>query len=507
VHTQNLARWFLRGHDLNPDGVALRVGTVELTYRELLGRAQRLAAGIREVTDSPAPRVGILAGQSVPAYEGVLATALCGGTIVPLNAGFPAGRLVEMARAAGVRAVVADEAGHAARQRIGQLGALPVARPSATTHNLPPDGDGIAYILFTSGTTGRPKGVPIGNAQVDHYLRVIHDRYRFTTSDIFSQTFDLTFDLAMFDLFAAWGAGGTLVSVPPTVMAALPGYLAQHGITVWFSAPSAIALARRWRQLSPGALPTLRWSLFCGEPLLGADAAEWQAAAPQSTLENLYGPTELTISCTVHRWDPATSPARCVNGIVPIGVPHPGMRAVLADEQGNLTGGDTGELCMSGPQTTPGYLDPADDTHRFFEFEGERWYRTGDLVRFDSRGELLYLGRRDSQVQVRGCRIELAEIDHAVTSRPGVEQAVTVHAAGELVTFYTGASFDRLDLARELAHILPHNMIPKLLRHVPEFPLNPNRKIDRTGLRMMADEALAGAGAKTAKNPAAAEAV
>jgi amino acid adenylation domain-containing protein len=488
VSSPSLAHWFLRGYSLNTDGVALRVGSRELTYQALHERARQLAAGILNVAGASAPRVGVLAKQSVEAYTGVLAAALCNGTVVPLNPDFPAARLEEMARAAMVSVLVTDEHGLAARETgPAVLRSLPVAAmadaPNTHEHRAAPDG--IAYILFTSGSTGKPKGVPISNSQVDHYLRVVHDRYGFTTADVFSQNFDLTFDLAMFDMFAAWGSGGTLVAIPSTAMASLPRYLKRHGITVWFSAPSAIALARRWTGLAPRSFPTLRWSLFCGEPLLGTDAADWHAAAPGSIVENLYGPTELTISCSVHRWNSETSPAKCVNGIVSIGTLHQGLRSVLVDENGDLTE-STGELCVSGPQTTSGYLDPRDDEHRFFEHAGDRWYCTGDVVRFDADGELVYLGRRDNQVQVRGCRVELAEVDNAVATCRDIEQAVTVQAHGELVTFYTGTLRDETSLIVELAKLLPRNVIPHELRHIEIFPLNANGKIDRNVLHVMA---------------------
>ena len=198
--------------------------------------------------------------------------------------------------------------------------------------------DDIAYILFTSGSTGRPKGVPVLHRNVDAYLRFVHDRYAFTRDDVFSQTFDLTFDLAMFDLFAAWGCGGTLVCVPPQAIAALKEFIGHHGITVWFSSPSVIALARR-RGLEAATLPTLRLSLFCGEPLLRHDAADWQAAAADSRVENLYGPTELTISCSVYRWDPAGGRDARVNDIVSIGTLHPGLEYILLDEDGRPASG------------------------------------------------------------------------------------------------------------------------------------------------------------------------
>lgn len=490
ARTRSLAGWFLLGYSANPDGIALSVGTAQLTYQDLYDRAWRVGEGILAVTGPVRPHVGVLARRSVEGYVGVLAAALCGGAIVPLNPDFPAQRLRDMVMAAGVSVLVTDESGLEARQADPDvLGELPVAveREAATKPDPGRWGDpaAVAYVLFTSGTTGVPKGVPVVNSQIDHYLRVVHNRYVFRPTDVFSQNFDFTFDLAMFDMFAAWGSGGTLVTIPSAAMASLPRYLRRHGVTVWFSVPSAIALARRWKQVEPGAFPTLRWSLFCGEALLATDAADWQAAAPLSTVENLYGPTELTISCSVHRWDPGTSPARSVNGIVPIGSTHDGLRFILLDESGAVTTG-TGELCVSGPQTFAGYLDPRHDEGRFVEHAGARYYRTGDFVRVADDGELAYLGRRDGQVQVRGCRIELAEVDHAVSSCHGVAQAVTVQANGELVVYYTGAVRESATLIRELAGILPRTSIPYELRHLDAFPLNLNGKIDRNALRAKA---------------------
>ncbi|WP_103502482.1 AMP-binding protein, partial [Streptomyces sp. SM14] len=373
-------------------------------------------------------------------------------------------------------AVIADERGAAVLPALGgALDGVPVIREAAGPALERPRPAGpldVAYVLFTSGSTGRPKGVPVLHRNVDAYLRFVHDRYGFHTGDVFSQTFDLTFDLSVFDLFAAWGSGGTVVSVPPTAYAALERFVAEHGITVWFSAPSLISQLGRRPQGLRGAFDSLRWSLFCGEPLLARDAAAWQAAAPRSTVENLYGPTELTISCSVHRWDPERTPGRCVNDIVPIGHLHPGLRHLLHD----------GELCVTGDQMFPGYLDPADDTGRFLDHDGTRWYRTGDLARELPDGELVHLGRRDHQVQVHGVRVELAEVESALRRVGGVRDAVAVPAHGELTAFLLGERRPPGDLARELRTMLPRAVIPRRYAYLDAFPLNANRKVDRKEL-------------------------
>lgn len=402
---------------------------------------------------------------------------------VPLNPEFPAERTLAMISAAELDALIVDADGARALAELGELGLPVIAEPTGTplTAPLPAALADVAYILFTSGSTGRPKGVPVLHRNVDAYLRFVHDRYAFTAHDVFSQTFDLTFDLAMFDLFCGWGSGGTVVSVPSRSIGSLPAFLAEHQVTVWFSSPSVISLVRRLGQLRPASLPSLRWSLFCGEPLLAHDAADWLAAAPASEVENLYGPTELTISCSVHRWDPQRSPALCVTDIVSIGTVHPGMRYLLHDAEGS-PGARSGELCMAGEQLFPGYLDQADDAGRFVTHGGQAWYRTGDLVRELPGGELAYLGRRDSQVKIRGIRVELSEVEWALRRVEGVADAVAVAVAGQLVAFCLGRRRPLVELAEELAAFLPRALLPRRFVFLAEFPLNANRKTDRKAL-------------------------
>lgn len=468
--------WFLHGLMLNPHADAVRLKGRCFSYQRLHERALALAGEIVAATGRPR-RVGVLAARSEQAYAGILAALYSGAAVVPLQPEFPSRRTGEMIAAARLDAVIVDDRGaRVVPSLAGVLGAVPViAEPSAAplAEPRPQEPDDIAYILFTSGSTGRPKGVPVLHRNVDAFLRVVHDRYRFTPADVFSQTFDFTFDLAMFDLFAGWGAGATVVFVPPASLASLREFVATSGLTVWFSAPSVISIVRRLHGLDAADLPTLRWSLFCGEPLLAQDAAYWQAAASGSVVENLYGPTELTISCSVHRWDPVASPARCVNDVVPIGRLHTGLRYRIEE---------TGELCVTGDQMFPGYLDPDDDTGRFLYADGERWYRTGDLIRPIDGGELAFLGRADGQVKIRGVRVELAEVEWALRRVAGVTDAVAIAVDGELVVYCLGERRPITLVAAEVAAILPRALVPRHVEFLDEFPLNANRKIDRKEL-------------------------
>jgi amino acid adenylation domain-containing protein len=500
---------FLRGLATSPDRPAIRLPGRDITYREAHRLALRWAGsllarvpGDRDGGPTAVPVVGVLAGKGPHAYVGILAGLYAGATVVPLNPTFPAARTLRMLELSGARVVLADEAGRAALEGLGAAGDAPAvlvpdadgsidddAAPLARPRPVAP-GDA-AYMLFTSGSTGRPKGVPITHANTACYFDLLDRRYDFTADDVFSQTFDLNFDCAMFDLFCAWGAGAAMVHLPPQAYVNLPAELTRLGVTVWFSTPSAIGAARRLGTLTPGTMPGLRWAFFAGEALRCRDAADWQAAAPGATVENLYGPTELTVTITGHRWDPAVSPGRGINGLAPIGTVHEGHEHLLVDEADRPTTPE-GELWISGPQMTPGYLDPADDKGRFVRHDGRVWYRTGDRVRRLDDGELVYLGRLDAQVQVRGWRVELAEVDDAVQAQPGVDQAVTVvrEADGdaELMVFYTGVPTAPRLLFRALREVLPDGMLPRRFQHLERFPLNSNRKIDRLALRRIAVE-------------------
>ncbi|MCL7365468.1 MULTISPECIES: AMP-binding protein [Streptomyces] len=475
---------FLRGLELSPHGLAVKSGRESVTYAGAHRRALAWAGAIDRAVPRESRVVGVLGTGGVHTCVGVLAALYAGATVVPLHPDFPAARTAHMAEAAGVRLLLTDGAAGpgAGPVPVFDLDDEPPGAPLPAPLPVAPSDH--AYILFTSGSTGRPKGVPLTHAGLGHYFRLVDERYDFTPDDVFSGTFDLNFDCSVFDLFCAWGAGAHLVRTPPYAYRDLPRHLAEEQVTVWFSTPSAIGLARRTTGLAEGCLPTLRWSFFAGEALRCEDAAYWQRAAAGSALENLYGPTELTITIARHRWDPATSPELAVNGVVPIGLVHDGHEHLAVD----------GELWVSGPQMAAGYLDPTDDEGRYVRRDGVTYYRTGDQVSPAPDGQLRYLGRRDNQLQIQGRRVEPAEIEHALRACPGVEDAVAVGvpsgAGTELFVFYTGDRVPPGKLAKNVAESVPAALVPRHYRHVAELPLNGNRKTDRRALLAEAEKEL-----------------
>lgn len=499
---ETLYRWFATSARKHADAPALEVGARTLTYTELSDLAGHLAAEAATTVGSVPARIGVLAERSVLTYAGYLAAQRLGSTVVPLNPAFPAERNRMIAAAAELDLVLTE--GGPAGLGVPELA---MAEPEDGAARTPPEartGD-LAYILFTSGSTGKPKGVPIRHRNVCSYLGHVVPRYGMAPGSRVSQTFDLTFDLSVFDMFTAWGGGATLVVPSREDLLAPVRFVAEKELTHWFAVPSMVSYAQRLRSLRPGSMPSLRWSLFCGEPLTTHQAGAWQRAAPGGVVENLYGPTELTISCAQFRLpaDPADWPVTA-NGTVPIGRPHPSVGHVVLDDRGRPA--VEGELCARGPQRFPGYLDPAANEGRFYHFEpGDEaarphgaddelddtaWYRTGDRVAWQD-GSLVHLGRSDQQVKVQGYRVELGEIEAVLRDQEAVRDAIVLALPGsggttELEAVCTGTGLDPDRLLTAAAARLPGYMVPRRLSVLDTLPLNVNGKIDRSALTAQA---------------------
>lgn len=521
VDGRSLRTGFLRSASERPDAPCLVIKGSTLSYGEVEALARAWAGAIVTALGRPARRVGIFASRSRESYAGVL-TALCSGAaFVPLNPRFPVERTREMVRQGELDAIIVDAQGFAQLEEVLHgLAQVPLllmpeidrsadvnhpalfADDAARAHwepGLPPLlPDDIAYLLFTSGSTGKPKGVPVTHANALHFIDFAAAHYGIDAADRFSQTFDQTFDLSVFDLFLAWERGASVYVMQPLDLIAPARFIVKNELTVWFSVPSIPALMRRKSTLKPDALPSLRLSLFCGEPLPAETAEAWQAAAPQSIVENLYGPTELTIACLWYRWDPVASRAECVNGVVPIGRPFTGLGAAVVDDSLNLVDPALGgELCVCGPQTVPGYWrDPDKTAERFVGlpahgFPAPRFYRTGDRVKRLANGNYVYLGRTDDQIKVLGYRVELGEIEACLRREPAIVEAVAIGwpvedgTAQGIVAFVSGSNVDPERTVSDARTVLPDYMVPKDIRIVDAMPLNANGKIDRKALAAM----------------------
>lgn len=523
-----LLRGFAESAARYPGRPALCVDDQELSYGVLQTRVGRIAAAITKFQPEQYPLGALLAARSITAYSGILGILASGKGYVPLNPKFPVERNRKMLLRSGARVLIVDSNG---RGQLEQLlagmelpltiifpesddvrdlaRALPLHRfvassemPAEPTGPLQTDvdPDATCYLLFTSGSTGEPKGVPISHSNVCAYIGATCDRYQVNEQDRVSQEFDLTFDLSVHDMFMAWERGACLCCVPERAVMAPAKFIRDSRLTMWFSVPSVVGFLSKMRLLAPGSFPTLRWSLFCGEPLPAAYAQQWQDAAPNSIVENLYGPTETTIAITRYRWDSAKSPSECANGIVPIGWAYEGQQAsVVGQDFRPVPRGESGELCLSGSQVTRGYWnDPAKSAEQFVRLPegGDRvWYRTGDLVREAPDGCLKYVSRVDHQVKIRGYRVELQEIEGVLRQAAGTEQVAAVPwpvssgNADGIIAFIAGT--EQFDAERVLSHCratLPDYMVPRKIHKLDRMPLNPNGKLDRKKLAQYLEE-------------------
>ena len=515
---------FLRSCEQFPTRGAIEVAGREVTYQQLGYRAKRLAATLQAAAVPGAvPLTAVFAYRSETAYAAVLGALMAGHGYVPLNRTFPVVRTRLMLERSMCRSMIVDACSEPQLQELLCGMAIPLvivcpdradvtelaakfpahriigANELADAEQWRPVNvavDSIAYLLFTSGSTGQPKGVMVSHANVLHYLDYVTKRYRFTSNDRVSQTFDLTFDLSAHDMFVAWEHGACLCC-PTQKQLIKPGaFINDARLTVWFSVPSTAVFMRRFGVLKPGMYPGLRLSLFCGEALPVEIVRHWALAAPNSVIENIYGPTELTIACTAYRWNNTTSPDECEQGIGPIGQPFDGMRALIVDEQlREVEHGRDGELLMTGPQLGLGYWQDGEKTRQaFVSVAGKNgtYYRTGDGVRRPWPGEaLVYLGRLDNQIKVLGHRVELGEVEAAVRQVSGLEGVValgwptTESGADGIEVFLETDSFDTDALIGRLKEKLPAYMLPRNVLLLRRFPLNANGKYDRKALQLM----------------------
>lgn len=519
---RTLASGFLHSSARFPDRPAIDVVGHAVSYEELARRAKRLATTIQQQTPSQfVPLTAVFAYRSETAYAGVLGALLAGNGYVPLNRTFPVDRTRLMLERSACRSLIVD------RDSLPQLGAIlegistsmllicpdepdvseltegfPLHRVAGAADLAEPEEweerhvapDSIAYLLFTSGSTGQPKGVMVSCRNVLSYVDFVVHRYAMTEQDRCSQAFDMTFDLSAHDMFVTWEVGACLCC--PTQKALIkPGaFITDAKLTTWFSVPSTAVFMKKLGMLKPGMYPNLRLSLFCGEALPVEVAKTWTEAAPNSIVENIYGPTELTIACTAYRWDSARSPDECEQGVVPIGQPFDGMEVRVADEEfREVEPGRDGELLMTGPQLSLGYWQDPEKTAKAFVTppdNGKIFYRTGDRVRRPvGSAPLIYLGRMDYQIKIMGHRVELGEIENAIREESGIDGVVALGwpmsasgAAAIEAFLQTSDDLDRVLLLQRLTARLPKYMVPRRIHTLADLPLNSNGKYDRRAL-------------------------
>lgn len=485
-----------------PTAPAIDDGERVVCYAELAERMDRVAAVLQAGGVERGDRVGILIDNGIAACEAILGILRADACYVHLNPTYPALRLANVIAEAGLDAVITVAANIALLDEVSSTTAavsmilvidsdLPGENetgPPAAAQNREED---LAYILFTSGTTGNPKGVMITHRNVKSTIGWGVRHFGIAADDRLSNHSRLSFDVSVFDIFCAFFAGATVCPLVSAGDIAFPGkFIVQRGITIWFSVPSVIAMLMKSGQLAAAPFTSLRAALFAGEALTPDMVEAWRANQPQTPIYNLYGPTEGTIVCTVFNIG-VDAPFEA-DKPVPIGVETRDCELLILDpDSDRLAPPETiGRLMICGSQVSPGYWRRPELTAEAFRINplkaelGARMYDTGDLAFRGADGFIRFVGRNDSQIKLHGYRIELGEIEVVLSTHSGISEAAAVLIDGDNPFIAAAITTAIEDIAEEnifqhLEERLPAHMVPSRLVFLDVMPRNDTGKIDR----------------------------
>ena len=494
-----LYEFFERSVDRVPWAVAVDEDGTEVSYETLDRKANRLAHYLRRRGVRRGMRVGILLRRSTMTYVALLGIAKTGASFVPIDPASPADRVEYIATDADLSVLVttADLADGlpdlAAELLLIDQRQKDIERELSSRLAPEPAGDGVdallsdagldeCYVIYTSGSSGRPKGVAVSQHSITNFVDVVTKAYDVRATDRVYQGMTISFDFSIEEIWPTFAAGATLVVGPNDsrrLGADLADFLDEKAVTVFYCVPTLLATI-------PRDLPLVRGLMVGGEACPAGIVERW--ARPGRRMLNTYGPTETTVTAIWGELQPGRP--------VTIGRPLPTYSVVLLDEDRNpVPDGDVGEICVGGPGVAIGYLNlPEKTADRFISYHGQRIYRTGDLGCIDADGEVVYLGRADDEVKIRGHRVDLGEIESLLLEDTDVESAVAsmmqVGPTDDLVAYVTRRSGSGgppdSDLASRLHDSLrarvPDYMVPGYLEVLGELPTMPSGKVDRKRL-------------------------
>jgi amino acid adenylation domain-containing protein len=464
------------------------------TRGELDALADRAAAALQKAGVAPNDLVGVVTGRGASQVAAVLGVLRAGGAYVPLSPDLPAARLQELIERARLKLLVTDAATAATELPFG-LGRIRMDRdlPDAAPRPAGSRPGDLAYVIFTSGTSGTPKGVMISHEAAVNTVLDVRDRLALAADDAVIALSELSFDLSVFDIFGTLSAGATLVTLADGVAAKDPAHWAErvdrHRVTVWNSVPALMGMFVDHLTSVPGPAPRLRVALLSGDWIPLDLPARIRRVAPQASVISGGGATEASIWSVLYPIDHVDASWKSI----PYGAPLTNQTARVNDRLGEeVPDWVTGELYIGGDGVAVGYWDdPARTAERFVPDParlGGRRYRTGDNARHVAGGLLEFLGRTDSQVKVNGYRIDLSEIERELATHPAVVRACVLASgprdgARKLRAFVVTTDDSAVaEIRRRAAMRLPDYMVPAAVEAIDELPLTRNGKVDRARL-------------------------
>ncbi len=499
-----LDRLVTRWADHSPDQVAVDGADEALSYRELDQLANRFAHLFRATGVRWGDRVGIHVPRSARAVAAMLGASRAGAVYVPLDPGSPPHRMRVIASDCRLQHVVISRALLASWQSAGVCepvehffladdGPVPELAAPARAHPwsavqaspatpLEPAGDSpddLAYILYTSGSTGVPKGVMLSHRNALAFVDWACDQVELDERDRVASVAPFHFDLSVFDVWGSLSRGATVVIVDEATVGSgrrMLDRIHDKRLTVWYSVPSALVLMLDHGGLAERGAPSLRCVFFAGEVFPVKHLRRAMAAIPQARFFNLFGPTETNV-CLAYE---VTSPPPPDAAGIPIGNPSCGDVIAILDPEGRaMPDGEMGELFVEGPTVMLGYWDAGRRT------PARHPYPTGDLVSRRSDGQVMYHGRRDHLVKIHGFRVELGEVEAAINSHSGIEEALAMAVEQQLIAVAVPSdpAVSVLEVKRHCAARLPRYMVPSEVRLVKALPRTTSGKADRVRTR------------------------
>ena len=470
----------------------------QMTFSELLDASKRIGSALAEKIKIGNP-VAVLAEKSISTLCAFFGIVEAGGFYVLLNPELPQYRLEQIQSVLQAEYIITDEEHKplalslASEEKILDISELIQTEANEQRLSLIRQSmidTSPLYANFTSGSTGVPKGVLVSHRSVLDFISVFTDEFGIDETDIIGNQAPFDFDVSVKDIYSAMRTGATLVIIPKPLFsspAKLVDYICDHNVTTMIWAVSAVCLISAFHGLDYRVPSSVKRILFSGEEMPLKHLENWMAHLPSAEFVNLYGPTEITCNCTFHR----VSRDNDYSCGIPIGNAFQNERVFLLDEENKLvTKCDTvGEICVSGTALALGYYNNPEQTSKAFcqnplnSCYPERIYRTGDLAKYTQNGELIFCGRKDFQIKHMGHRIELEEIERAISEVDGVERLCAVYDSGcsKLYGFYVG-EINKKDLRTRLRQYLPVYMIPNSFHQIEAFPITKNGKVDRKKL-------------------------
>ena len=453
------------------------------TYSQLGQYISRIRSKLKK-TDYRNMKVGLVINDDLETYASIIALWLEGNCYVPLHPNWPLERCLDICEQVELDLVL-DSSEKSRYENIRVINTTPLVY---TVDCLEPrrgiPDDGLAYILFTSGSTGKPKGVQLTRQNLVSFVDAFFDIYSMYENDKCLQCFDLSFDLSIMSYLIPLLKGACVYTVPSEAIkyTYIGGLIENERLTFALMAPSTIKYLKPY--FDEIDCSSLKHSLFCGESLPLDITKEWSECAKNAEIDNVYGPTENTIFCSTYRYHRKGN-NKTHNGVLSIGKPMKNCGMALFDDKNNECPiGVMGELCLSGPQLTPGYFkNEQKNKECFFEKDGVIWYRSGDLCYVDDDGDFMYSGRLDHQAKIQGFRVEMEEIEYHAKGFLGNTNVVCMafdnkDGLTEIAMFIEAERFNPDEMIAYMRTKMPSYMIPTKLLYVPVVPLNSNGKTD-----------------------------